>query len=62
MLQQLVPALAQNPKVSKATMLQKTAEYCKKLKSEKSQMTKEAAILKQEIEALNTSIRCVVCL
>ncbi|CAG5124691.1 unnamed protein product, partial [Candidula unifasciata] len=51
MLQQLVPSISQNPKVSKATMLQKTAEYCKKLKSERSQMHKEAAILKQEIDS-----------
>lgn len=54
----LIPALSQNPnaKVSKAAMLQKTADYCKKLKSERAQMQKEAEILKQEIESLNQSI------
>ncbi|CAG5126033.1 unnamed protein product, partial [Candidula unifasciata] len=56
LLQQLVPSLTQNPKVSKATMLQKTAEYCKKLKAERSQMQKEAAILKKEIDTLNSAI------
>lgn len=56
MLQQLVPSLSQNPKVSKATMLQKTAEFCKKLKVERSQMQKEATILKQEINSLNSAI------
>ncbi|KAH9524217.1 hypothetical protein Btru_053814 [Bulinus truncatus] len=59
MLQQLVPSLAQNPKVSKATMLQKTAEFCKKLKAERLQMQKEAAILKKEIESLNSAISIV---
>lgn len=33
------------------------AEYCKKLKSERSQMQKEADILKQEISSLNHAIR-----
>ncbi|BFZ04751.1 hypothetical protein BsWGS_07790 [Bradybaena similaris] len=59
MLQQLVPSLTQNPKVSKATMLQKTAEYCKKLKAERTQMQKESAILKQEIDSLNSAISMV---
>ncbi|CAL1534347.1 unnamed protein product [Lymnaea stagnalis] len=59
MLQQLVPSLSQNPKVSKATMLQKTAEFCKKLKAERLQMQKEAAILKKEIDTLNTAISTV---
>ncbi|RUS77323.1 hypothetical protein EGW08_014920, partial [Elysia chlorotica] len=59
MLQQLVPSLSQNPRVSKATMLQKTAEYCKKLKAERVQMQKEAAILKREIESLNSAIGAV---
>ncbi|KAK6192238.1 hypothetical protein SNE40_003743 [Patella caerulea] len=55
----LVPALAQNPKASKADMLRKTAEFCKKLKAERSQMQKEAEILRQEIEVLNNSISMV---
>lgn len=37
-------------------MLQKTAEYCKKLKAERKQMQNEAEILKQEIESLNVQI------
>ncbi|KAJ8312491.1 hypothetical protein KUTeg_009864 [Tegillarca granosa] len=61
-----------NAKISKAAMLQKkiffnlrnviltsnecAAEYCKKLKSERSQMQDEAEILKQEIESLNNEI------
>lgn len=36
------------------------AEYCKKLKSERSQMQKEADILKQEINSLNHAIRFVL--
>ena len=37
------------------------AEYCKKLKSERSQMQNEADILKQEINSLNQSIRyCIL--
>ncbi|PVD33071.1 hypothetical protein C0Q70_08520 [Pomacea canaliculata] len=59
LLHTLVPSLAQNPKVSKATMLQKTAEHCRKLKSERAQIQHEAGILKQEIEALNTAISLV---
>ena len=35
------------------------AEYCRKLKAERSQMQNEADILKQEISSLNQSIRCV---
>ena len=35
------------------------AEYCKKLKAERLQMQKEAAILKREIESLNTAISAV---
>ena len=35
------------------------AEYCKKLKSERSQMQNEAEILRQEIESLNIQIRWV---
>ncbi|XP_013388124.1 MLX-interacting protein isoform X4 [Lingula anatina] len=54
----LIPALIQNPnaKISKAQMLQKTAEYCKKLKSDRKQMQDEAEILRQEIESLNSAI------
>lgn len=58
LLHTLIPSLSQNPnaKVSKAAMLQKTAEYCKKLKAERKQMQNEAEILKQEIESLNVQI------
>ncbi|XP_076452853.1 MLX-interacting protein-like isoform X2 [Babylonia areolata] len=56
LLHTLVPSLAQNPKVSKATMLQKTAEHCRKMKAERAQMQHEASILKQEIESLNSAI------
>ncbi|KAK3082837.1 hypothetical protein FSP39_006713 [Pinctada imbricata] len=58
LLHTLIPSLNQNPnaKVSKAAMLQKTAEYCKKLKAERTQMQSEAEILKQEIDSLNTQI------
>ncbi|KAL4223427.1 hypothetical protein ACF0H5_016898 [Mactra antiquata] len=58
LLHTLIPSLRQNPnaKVSKAAMLQKTAEYCKKLKSERAQMQNEADILKQEINSLNQAI------
>ncbi|WAR03382.1 MLXPL-like protein [Mya arenaria] len=58
LLHTLIPSLRQNPnaKVSKAAMLLKTAEYCKKLKAERSQMQKEADILKQEINSLNHAI------
>ncbi|KAL3858372.1 hypothetical protein ACJMK2_012963 [Sinanodonta woodiana] len=58
MLHTLIPSLSQNPnaKVSKAAMLQKTAEYCKKLKQERAQMQNEADILRQEIESLNNAI------
>ncbi|XP_061196266.1 MLX-interacting protein-like isoform X2 [Saccostrea echinata] len=58
LLHTLIPTLSQNPnaKVSKAAMLQKTAEYCKKLKAERAQMQNEAEILRQEIESLNVQI------
>lgn len=59
LLHTLVPSLAHNPKVSKATMLQKTAEHCRKMKGERGQMQHEAAILKQEIESLNNAISIV---
>ena len=54
----LIPAIMQNSnaKISKAAMLQKTAEYCKKLKQERSQMQNEAEILRSEIETLNQAI------
>ncbi|XP_048767444.2 MLX-interacting protein-like isoform X2 [Ostrea edulis] len=58
LLHSLIPSLSQNPnaKVSKAAMLQKTAEYCKKLKAERTQMQNEAEILRQEIDSLNVQI------
>jgi len=37
-------------------MLTKTAEFAKKLKTERQQMQAEAEILQQEIEALNAAI------
>ncbi|CAG2189215.1 MLX [Mytilus edulis] len=54
----LIPAIMQNSnaKISKAAMLQKTAEYCKKLKQERAQMHNEAEILRNEIETLNNAI------
>ena len=33
------------------------AEHCRKMKLERAQMQREAAILKQEIESLNSAIR-----
>ncbi|ESO98162.1 hypothetical protein LOTGIDRAFT_142988, partial [Lottia gigantea] len=59
MLVVLVPSLTQNPKASKADMLRKTAEFCKKLKAERIQMQKEADILKQEMETLHNSISII---
>lgn len=35
------------------------AEYCKKLKAERTQMQNEAEILRQEIDSLNVQIRLV---
>ncbi|XP_074643349.1 MLX-interacting protein-like isoform X2 [Tubulanus polymorphus] len=57
-LNQLIPALHQNPnpKISKAAMLQKAAEYCQKLKTERSQMQNEADLLRKEIESINSDI------
>ncbi|KAL5016828.1 hypothetical protein ScPMuIL_006417 [Solemya velum] len=57
-LHSLIPSLSQNPnaKISKAAMLQKTAEFCKKLKRERVQMQNEADILRQEIDSQNTAI------
>lgn len=40
-------------------MLQKTAEFAQKLKTERQQMQEEADVLQQEIDALNSAIRCV---
>lgn len=42
--------------VSKATMLTKTAQYAQKLKHERQHMQKEAEMLQQEIDALNSAI------
>ncbi|XP_067934129.1 carbohydrate-responsive element-binding protein-like isoform X2 [Watersipora subatra] len=57
-IQTLVPALANNPnnKVSKATMLIKTAEFAQKLKRERQELQSEADMLQQEIDALNAAI------
>ncbi|KAF6035775.1 MLXIPL [Bugula neritina] len=54
----IVPALANNPttKVSKAAMLNKTAEFAQKLKTERQEMQTESDLLQKEIEALNAAI------
>lgn len=39
-------------------MLQKGAEYIRQLRSERNQLNEEMECLRQQIETLNTSIRC----
>ncbi|KAF5308769.1 hypothetical protein FQR65_LT06001 [Abscondita terminalis] len=58
MLHSLIPHLNQNPnaKLSKAAMLQKGAEYIRQLQQERSQLKDEMDNLRQQIDALNTSI------
>eukprot|EP00106_Octopus_bimaculoides_P018794 XP_014786236.1 PREDICTED: carbohydrate-responsive element-binding protein-like isoform X3 [Octopus bimaculoides] len=57
-LHSLIPSLKQTPtgKVSKATLLQKAAEFCKKMKSERVKMQNESEVLKLEIDSLNSDI------
>ncbi|KAK9504684.1 hypothetical protein O3M35_010958 [Rhynocoris fuscipes] len=57
-LHSLIPQLSQNPnaKMSKASMLQKGAEYIRQLRIERSNLKQEIDSLRQEIESLNTAI------
>ncbi|XP_030041463.1 carbohydrate-responsive element-binding protein [Microcaecilia unicolor] len=57
-LHSLVTTLSSQPsiKVSKATTLQKTADYISKLQQERAQMQDEAQRLREEIEELNVTI------
>lgn len=43
--------------ISKATTLQKTAEYITKMQQERAQLHEEAQKLKEEIQLLNTAIK-----
>ncbi|KAK9709413.1 Helix-loop-helix DNA-binding domain [Popillia japonica] len=58
MIHSLIPHLNQNPnaKLSKAAMLQKSAEYIMQLRTERDQLKDEMDSLRQQIENLNTSI------
>ncbi|KAI4465326.1 basic helix-loop-helix zip transcription factor [Holotrichia oblita] len=58
MIHSLIPHLNQNPnaKLSKAAMLQKSAEYIMQLRTERDQLKDEMDNLRQQIESLNTSI------
>ncbi|XP_053988870.1 carbohydrate-responsive element-binding protein isoform X2 [Hylaeus volcanicus] len=58
MLHSLIPQLSQNPnpKLSKAAMLQKGADYIRQLRSERNQLKEEMDSLRHQIECLNTSI------
>ncbi|XP_035767344.1 carbohydrate-responsive element-binding protein-like isoform X1 [Neolamprologus brichardi] len=57
-LHNLVTTLSSQPsiKISKATTLQKTAEYITKMQQERAQLHEEAQKLKEEIQLLNTAI------
>uniref|UniRef100_A0A8C9VP64 Carbohydrate-responsive element-binding protein-like n=1 Tax=Scleropages formosus TaxID=113540 RepID=A0A8C9VP64_SCLFO len=57
-LQGLVTTLSSQPsiKISKATTLQKTAEYISKMQQERAQLHEEAQRLREEIVALNSAI------
>ncbi|XP_030602161.1 carbohydrate-responsive element-binding protein isoform X2 [Archocentrus centrarchus] len=57
-LHNLVTTLSSQPsiKISKATTLQKTAEYISKMQQERAQLHDEAQKLKEEIQLLNTAI------
>ncbi|XP_062844754.1 carbohydrate-responsive element-binding protein-like [Trichomycterus rosablanca] len=57
-LQSLVTTLNSQPsiKISKATTLQKTAEYISKMQQERAQLHEEAQRLRDEIQALNSAI------
>ncbi|XP_076289292.1 MLX interacting protein mondo isoform X3 [Lasioglossum baleicum] len=58
MLHSLIPQLSQNPnpKLSKASMLQKGADYIRQLRAERNQLKEEMDSLRHQIECLNTSI------
>ncbi|XP_026184769.1 carbohydrate-responsive element-binding protein isoform X2 [Mastacembelus armatus] len=57
-LHNLVTTLSSQPsiKISKATTLQKTAEYISKMQQERAQLHEEAQRLRQEIQLLNSAI------
>ncbi|XP_008331021.1 carbohydrate-responsive element-binding protein [Cynoglossus semilaevis] len=57
-LHNLVTTLSTQPsiKISKATTLQKTAEYISKMQQERAQMHEEAQRLREEIQLLNSAI------
>ncbi|KAG8008240.1 Carbohydrate-responsive element-binding protein [Nibea albiflora] len=57
-LHNLVTTLSSQPsiKISKATTLQKTAEYISKMQQERSQLHEEAQRLREEIQLLNSAI------
>ncbi|XP_015255954.1 PREDICTED: carbohydrate-responsive element-binding protein-like isoform X2 [Cyprinodon variegatus] len=57
-LQNLVTTLSSQPsiKISKATTLQKTAEYISKMQQERAQLHEEVQRLREEIQHLNSSI------
>ncbi|KAM8834941.1 carbohydrate-responsive element-binding protein isoform 1-T1 [Synchiropus picturatus] len=57
-LHNLVTTLSSQPsiKISKATTLQKTAEYISKMQRERAQLHEEAQKLRQEIQQLNSAI------
>lgn len=59
MLHSLIPQLSQNPnpKLSKAVMLQKGADYIRQLRAERNLLKEEMDSLRHQIECLNTSIR-----
>lgn len=59
MLHSLIPQLHQNPnaKLSKAAMLQKGAEYIRQLKGERTVLSEKMEALRQEIDALNNSLK-----
>jgi MAX-like protein X len=58
MLHSLIPQLQQNPnaKLSKASMLQKGAEYIKQLRMERSAVHEQMEALRKEIDTLNNSL------
>ncbi|XP_044079447.1 carbohydrate-responsive element-binding protein-like isoform X2 [Siniperca chuatsi] len=58
-LHNLVTTLSSQPsiKISKATTLQKTAEYISKMQQERAQLHEEAQRLREEIQLLNSAIK-----
>ncbi|XP_065344094.1 MLX-interacting protein isoform X3 [Cloeon dipterum] len=57
-LQSLIPQISQSPsaKLSKAALLHKGAEYIKQLRQDRNNLKDEIALLRSEIDSLNTSI------